>query len=44
MRQDASRPGLAAAKVSRPENSGLRALRVLQKATSRGLRALFQHK
>jgi hypothetical protein len=35
---------LAAAKVSRPENSGLAALRMLKTITSRGLRVLFQHK
>ena len=35
---------LAAAKVARPENSGLAVLRVLKAATSRGLRLLFQHK
>jgi hypothetical protein len=35
---------LAAAKVSRPENSGLAALRILKAITNRGLRVLFQHK
>jgi hypothetical protein len=35
---------LAAAKVSRPENSGLAAWRILKVITSRGLRVLFQHK
>ena len=35
---------VAAAKVSRPESSGLSALRMLKAATSRGLRVLFQHK
>jgi len=35
---------LAAAKVSRPENSGLAAWRILKGVTSRGLRVLFQHK
>jgi len=35
---------LAAAKISRPENSGTAALRILKAATSRGLRVLFQHK
>lgn len=36
--------GLAAAKVSRPENTGQAALRILKAATSRGLGVLFQHK
>jgi hypothetical protein len=35
---------LAAAKVSRPENSGYAALRFLRALTSRGLRVLFQHR
>lgn len=35
---------LAAAKASRPENSGLALLRVLQEITTHGLRVLFQHK
>jgi hypothetical protein len=35
---------LAAAKVSRPENSGESALRILKSAMSRGFRILFQHK
>ena len=35
---------LAAAKVSRPENSGYAALRFLRALTGRGLRVLFQHK
>jgi len=35
---------LAAAQVSRPENSGLAAWRFLRVVTSRGLRALFQGK
>jgi hypothetical protein len=35
---------LAAAKVSRPENSGLAAWRFLRAVTSHGLRALFQGK
>jgi hypothetical protein len=35
---------LAAARVSRPENSAEAALRILKAATSRGLRVLFQHK
>jgi len=35
---------LAAAKASRPENSGQSALRVLKAAMSRGYRVLFQHK
>jgi hypothetical protein len=35
---------LAAAKVSRPENSSFAALRFLRALTSRGLRVLFQHK
>jgi len=35
---------VAAAKVSRPENSGQSALRMLKVITSRGLRVLFQHK
>jgi hypothetical protein len=34
----------AAAKVSRPENSGLAALRFLRTLTSRSFRVLFQHK
>jgi len=36
--------GFAAAKVSRPENSGQAALRTLKAVTSHGLRVLFQHK
>jgi hypothetical protein len=35
---------LIAAKASRPDNSGKAALRYLKTATSRGLRAIFQHK
>jgi hypothetical protein len=35
---------LAASKVSRPENSGLAALRSLKTATGRGLRSLFPQK
>jgi hypothetical protein len=35
---------LAAAKVSRPENPGQSAMRILKAVTSRGLRVLFQHK
>jgi hypothetical protein len=35
---------LAAAKVSRPQNSGLAALRSLTTATGRGVRAIFHHK
>ena len=34
----------AAAQAPRPENAGRAALRSLQALTSRGLRALFQHK
>lgn len=36
--------GLAAAKVPRPDNPGQAALRFLKGLTSRGFRALFQHK
>jgi hypothetical protein len=36
--------GLAAAKVPPPDNPGQAALRFLKGLTSRGLRALFQHK
>jgi hypothetical protein len=36
--------GLAAAKVSPPENSGQAALRFLKSITGRGFRAIFQHK
>jgi len=35
---------LAAAKVARPQNSGLAVWRLLKAATGRGLRVLFQHK
>jgi hypothetical protein len=35
---------VAAAKVSRPENSGLAALRVVKAFMNRGFRFLFQHK
>jgi len=35
---------LSAVKISRPENSGQAALRVLKAAMSRGLRVLFQHR
>jgi hypothetical protein len=34
----------AAAKVSRPENFGEAALRILKAVTSRGFHVLFQHK
>lgn len=36
--------GLAAAKVSRPENASQTALRVMMATAGRGLRVLFQHK
>jgi hypothetical protein len=36
--------GLAAAKVSRPENFAQESLRILKAFTGRGFRALFRHK